>query len=68
MSFSHYKEGQALHLHCLNNGIEFYSVLQCLIRMADSKNLEAIQNGFPGRVEELKLRWISPGGLIPGEE
>jgi len=68
MSLTDYIQGRELNLHCLNNDIDFYAVLQCLIRMADTDNLEHIKYAWPDRVVELTDRYNAPEGKLEGDK
>ena len=45
----------------------FYSLIMSAMRQADSDNIELLKEAFPSVWAELKLRYHSPGGLLPDE-
>jgi hypothetical protein len=64
MSLIDYKEGLVI----ASKGYSFYGLLQALIRQADSRNLEKLEGAFPLYVKELRDRYNTPGGILPGDE
>lgn len=47
---------------------QFYSLLNALLAVAGSEELEKLEELFPGTVEERRARYNAPAGLIrPGE-
>ena len=67
MSLYDYKKGQELDVYCVENRSPFYSILQCLMRKADSNNEEKLKNSFPAIWEELFQRYNAPGGRLEGD-
>ena len=50
---------------CMTNEFDendFYGVIQCAMRLADSDNLEKLKNAFPEVWADLQLRYNAPGG------
>lgn len=45
----------------------FYALLFALMRRADSENLEKIKDTWPIESQEFYERYVSPGGLLEGE-
>ena len=43
---------------------EFYGLVQALMRLADTSNLEKLKLAFPDTWKELKLRYEAPGGKL----
>ncbi len=68
MSLRNYEQGKQLSRYCAENDIEFYAVLQCAMRMADSYNVERLETAFPSTWKDLQDRYNAPGGMLPTED
>ena len=72
MTILEYEAGQQLHLRSMElrnttGANEFYSLLQALMRAADSYNMNYLKHMFPDVAAELKDRYSAPGGKLPSE-
>ena len=63
MSYYDYRVG----LEVSKEDYPFYALIQAAMRQADTDNLESLKLGFPHIWKELKERYNSPHGLLPGE-
>jgi hypothetical protein len=66
MSLYDYRVGRFLSVELTDD--DFYGVIQCLMRMADSDNLAKLRAAWPSVWEELHARYNAPDGRLPGEE
>ena len=46
----------------------FYALIMAAMRKADSNNAELLRLAFPDIYHELKLRYNSPGGVLPEDD
>lgn len=63
---SHYDYRRSIQIAIRNE--PFYALIMAAMRQADTKNLERLQEAFPGVYHELTGRIEAPGGVLPGEE
>ena len=63
MSLHEYQESAKVELA----GHPFYAIIMTAMRQADSQNIERLRQAFPDTWEELRARYDSPGGVLPGE-
>ena len=52
----------------LTKGDEFYSLVMAAFRLADTDNLEKLQEAFPELYNEFMQRYNAPGGALDKEE
>lgn len=64
MSYVDYIAGRAI----ADKEYPFYAIIMAAMRRADTENLQKLQEAFPGTFKELRTRYNSPGGYLPGEQ
>ncbi len=65
MSLYDYQVGQ--RVVCDYGDTEFYGLVQALMRLADTGDLNKLKAAWPAVWNDLKQRCNSPGGLLSGE-
>lgn len=69
--FEDYQESKTIYLLLLKNGYNpddyFYAIIQCLMRIADTDNLEKLKSVFPEEWTDLQARYNASGGKLEGE-
>jgi hypothetical protein len=65
--FRDYEMGKLILIESSLNSDDFYGVIQCAMRLADTDNLEKLKSVFPKEWTDLQTRYDAPGGLLEGE-
>ena len=66
MSLYDYKVGQRVVTEYGDD--EFYGLVQALMRLADTDNLQRLKIDWPDVWDDLQRRYNAPDGILPGEE
>ena len=66
MSLYDYKVGQ--HVVTEYGDDEFYGLVQALMRLADTDNLQRLKIDWPDVWDDLQRRYNAPDGILPDEE
>jgi hypothetical protein len=45
----------------------FYAILMMAMDRADTQNLAKLKAAFPEVYEEMRARYLAPGGILPGD-
>ena len=64
MSKFDYETSLKIEQAAYKNDWGFYTLLTAVIRMADSENLRKLQAVFPDVVQEFRIRYNAPGGIL----
>ena len=72
MTILEYEAGQRLELRATaisqeTGANEFYSLLQALMRKADTDNTALLKLAFPRQYKDLQDRYNAPGGVLPSD-
>lgn len=59
-----YELGKLILIESRLDSDDFYGVIQCAMRLADTDNLEKLKTEFPAEWEDLQARYNAPGGKL----